>query len=72
MPICAILRRSMHDYLHLIRYSLVCTGQHSGKGEALVYLDQSKTFDSVDYKYLAVVLEVVALGPNFHHWIAAR
>lgn len=36
-----------------------------------MHLVQSKAFDSVNHKYLAVVMEATSLGPNFRHWITA-
>lgn len=35
----------------------------------LVLLDIEKAFDSVDWTYMATVLEVLGLGPNFLSWV---
>lgn len=53
---CAFSRRPIHMNLHMIRYSLQCFG-------AQVHLGQSKTFCTVDYRYLlSVLLKVVWEG----------
>lgn len=61
--------------LHIIRYTLkglVKFLARVGVGWGrLVNLDKSKAFDSVDYRYVAVVLRAVELDPTFHGWMNA-
>ena len=37
--------------------------------EALINLDQSKVFDRVDHRLLAIVLEAAGFQPEFSKWI---
>ena len=60
---CAVKGRSIQDNLHLIREIL--EGLKDGTRAALINLDQSKAFDSVDhrFRFLAYILETVGFKP---------
>lgn len=54
-------RRSIHDNLHLVHYSLENVRIIAGKRMSLVNLDQTKVFDRVDHWYLVVLHKEVGL-----------
>ena len=60
--------RLIQDNLHLI--CEILEGLEDGTEVALINLDQSKAFDSVDHRFLASVLETAGLKPEFHRWIS--
>ena len=60
--------RSIKDNLHLIRE--VLEGIEDDTEAALISLDQSKTFDRVDHRFLATVLETAGFEPEFRRWIS--
>lgn len=47
---CAMLNRTIHNNIRFIRYTLEWIGEISGKGGALVHLNQSKVFGRVDHR----------------------
>ena len=59
----AVNGRSIQDNLHLIRE--VLEGIEDGTETALISLDQSKAFDRVDHRILAIVLETAGFQPEF-------
>ena len=59
----AVKGRSIQDNLHLIRE--VQEGMKDGTEAALISLDQSKTFDRVNQRFLATVLETAGFQPEF-------
>ena len=59
--------RSIQDNLHLIRE--VLEGIEDDTEAALISLDQSKTFDRVDHRFLATVLETAGFKPELRRWI---
>ena len=59
----AVKGRSIQDNLHLIRE--VLEGIEDDTEAVLINLDQSKAFDRVDHRFLAVVLEIAELEPEF-------
>ena len=63
----AVKGRSIQEDLHLIRE--VLGGIEDGTEAALISLDQSKAFNSVDHLFLATVLETVGFQPEFRRWI---
>ena len=64
----AVKGRSIQDNLHLIRE--VLEGIEDGTEAALISLDQSKAFDSVEHRFLATVLETAGFEPEFCRWIS--
>ena len=64
----AVKRRSIRDNLHLGRQIL--EGIKYDTKVALVNLDQSKAFDRVDHRFLAVVLETAGFNSEFRKWIS--
>ena len=60
--------RSNRDNLHLVRQILEAIEDDTEA--ALINLDQSKTFDRVDHRFLAVVLETAGFKPEFRKWIS--
>ena len=63
----AVKGRSIRDNLHLVRQIL--EGIKDDTTAALINLDQSKAFDRVDHRFLAVVLETAEFKPEFRKWI---
>ena len=59
----AVKGRSIQDNLHLIRE--VQEGMKDGTEAAMISLDQSKTFDRVNQRFLATVLETAGFQPEF-------
>ena len=41
-----------------------------GNEAVLINLDQSKTFDRVDHRFLVTVLETAGFKPEFRRWIS--
>ena len=64
----AVKRRSILDNLQLGRQIL--EGIKDDTKAALINLDQSKAFDRVDHRFLAVVLETDGFKPEFRKWIS--
>ena len=64
----AVKERSIQDNLHLIHE--VLEGIEDDTDAALISLDQSKAFDSVDHRFLATVLETAGFKPEFRRWIS--
>ena len=64
----AVKGRSIQDNLHLIRE--VIEGIEDDTEATLISLDQSKTFDKVDHRFLATVLETARFKPEFCRWIS--
>ena len=64
----AVKGRSIQDNLHLIRDIL--EGLKDGTEAALINLDQSKTFDRVNHRFLASVLETARFKTEFRRWIS--
>ena len=64
----AVKGRSIQDNLHLIRELL--KGIEDGTEAALISLDLSKTFDRLDYQFLASVLETDGFQPEFRRWVS--
>ena len=64
----AVKGRSIQDNLHLIRE--VLKGIEDDTEAALISLDQSKAFDTVDHRFLATVLETAGFKPEFRRWIS--
>lgn len=52
-------------YLRLMQYIIEKSETTDGFVGALVYLDESKTFDSIDHHYLEAVLKTGGLGHVF-------
>lgn len=67
---CAIPSRTIQDNLHLIRYILDRIVTKPAMGGALIRLDQSEAFDSVDHHYPEAVLEAAGLVLGFRGWIS--
>ena len=63
----AVKGRSIRDNLHLVRQIL--EGIKDDTKAALINLDQSKAFDRVDHRFLAV-LETAGFQPEFRKWIS--
>ena len=63
----AVKGRSIQDNLHLIRE--VLEGIEDDTEAALISLDQSQTFDRVDHRFLATVLETARFKLEFRRWI---
>ena len=64
----AVKGRSIRDNLHLVRQIL--EGTKDDSKAALINLDQSKAFDRVYHRFLAVVLETAGFKPEFRKWIS--
>ena len=64
----AVKGRSIRDNLHLVRQIL--EGMKDDTKAALINLDQSKAFDRVDHRFLAVVLETAGFQPEFRKWVS--
>ena len=64
----AVKGRSIQDNLHLIRETI--EGLDDDTQAALINLDQSKAFDSVDHRFLASILETAGFKPEFRKWIS--
>ena len=64
----AVKGRLIQDNVHLIRE--VLEGIVDDTEAALISLDQSKAFDSVDHRFLATVLETAGFKPEFRRWIS--
>ena len=64
----AMKGRSIQDNLHLIRE--VLEGTEDGTEAALISLHQTKSFDRVDHRFLATVLETARFEPEFRRWIS--
>ena len=64
----AVKGRSIQDNLHLIREIL--EGIKDDTEAVLISLDQSKSFDRVDHRFLASVLETAGFKPEFRIWIS--
>ena len=64
----AVKGRSIQDNLDLIREIL--EGIEDDIEAALISLDQSKAFDRVDHRFLAIVLETAGFKPEFRRWIS--
>ena len=62
----AVKGRSIRDNLHLVRQIL--EGIKDDTKAALINLDQSKAFDRVDHRFLAVVLETAGFKPEFRKY----
>ena len=60
--------RSIQDNLHLIRE--VLEGIEDDTEATLISLDQSKTFDWIEHRYLASVWETARFQPEFCRWIS--
>lgn len=52
-----------------ILFTLDRVGKRLGMGGALVRLDQSKVYDTVDHRYFEAFLAAVSLDLGFHVWI---
>ena len=64
----AVKGRSILENLHLVRQIL--EGIKDDTEASLINLDQSKAFDRIDHRFLAVVLETAGFKPEFHKWIS--
>ena len=64
----AMKGRSIQDNLHLIRE--VLEGIEDGTEAELISLDQSKTFDRVDHRFLVTLLKTAGFQPEFRRWIS--
>ena len=64
----AVKGRSIQDNLHLIRE--VLEGIEDSMEAALISLDQSKAFDSVDHRFLVTVLKTAGFQPELCRWIS--
>ena len=64
----AVKGRSIQDSLHLV--CQVLEGIENDTEAALINLDQSKAFERVDHRFLAVVLETALFEPKFRKWIS--
>ena len=60
--------RSIQDNLHLVHEIL--EELKDNIKATLINLDQSKAFDRVNHRFLAMVLETVGFKPEFHKWIS--
>ena len=63
-----VKERSIKDNLYFI--GEVSEGIKDGTEAALISLDQSKTFDTVDHRFLVTVLETAGFQPEFRRWIS--
>ena len=63
----AVKGRSIQNNLHLERE--VLEELEDGTEAALINLDQSKAFNSIDHRFLATVLETARFKPEFCKWI---
>ena len=61
----AVKGRTIQDSLHMVH---TIAEKVAGKA-ALINLDQSKTFDRVDYRFLEAVLPAAGFGFHFRRWI---
>lgn len=64
-------RKSIHDNLHPMRYIIDRAGTKPAFEGALINLDQSKAFYSVNHQYLKVVLKTGGFELIFREWITA-
>ena len=60
--------RSIQDNLHLVHKVIEEIEDHTEA--ALINLDQSTTFDMVDYRFVATVFETAGFKPEFRKWIS--
>ena len=60
--------RSIQENLHLI--CEVLEGIEDGTEATLISLDQFKTFNRVDHRFLVTVLETAGFQPEFRRWIS--
>ena len=63
----AVTGRSIQKILHPIHK--IIEGIEDDTDDALISLDQSKAFDKVDHRFLAVVLETAGFEREFRKWI---
>ena len=59
--------KSIQNNLHFVRQIL--EGLEDYAEVTLINLDQSKAFDRVDHRFLAVVFETAGFEPEFRKWI---
>ncbi|CAE1328542.1 unnamed protein product [Acanthosepion pharaonis] len=62
---CAVKGRTIQDNIHMARLIL----EQVDSEAALINLDQSKTFDRVDHRFLEAVLSEAGFGADFRSWI---